>query len=275
MKIGYTEFSFGYAFTENLIRSTGSRPAGAPVFPNLIQEGQLGYDVHIDLPGCPLFFQYKLPELMVRRSAKEISQYRLAGIRAPFFRMPLMRRDLSNQHAILLRTEQQFPNAVYYATPCIAGVNGFNAAYNAGRVHIVSALFSPSDIGPLPDDKHHVIAYRGDLRHAWFCSEPRKIAAFELETVDDKIKGLFGKKRFKTLEVAAESIRRDVLRLAPSQLREAESAIRDRVRTRGASALSRPGIPSRTRRVTEELLVSREIARIALGMDMIVAQPAS
>jgi hypothetical protein len=63
MRIGYTEFSFGYAFTENLIRSSATGPKKAPVFPNLMQEAHKGYDVRIDLPGVPLFFQYKLPEL--------------------------------------------------------------------------------------------------------------------------------------------------------------------------------------------------------------------
>jgi hypothetical protein len=85
MKIGYTEFSFGYAFTENLIRASSTSPVGAPVFPNLIQEAQAGLDVRIDFPACPVFFQYKLPELMTSRRAKEVSKYRLPGIRPRFF----------------------------------------------------------------------------------------------------------------------------------------------------------------------------------------------
>jgi len=40
MKLGYSEFSFGYAFTENLIRSSPKAPNGAPVFPNLVQEAR-------------------------------------------------------------------------------------------------------------------------------------------------------------------------------------------------------------------------------------------
>ena len=74
MKLNYTEFSFGYAFTKNLIRSSSTTRSGAPVFPNLIQEGQLGYDVRIDLPGRPMYFQYKLPELMVRETPVKILQ---------------------------------------------------------------------------------------------------------------------------------------------------------------------------------------------------------
>ena len=102
MKLGFTEFSYGYAFTENLIRSSASGPASAPVFPNLVQEAKLGYDVRIDMPGSPLFFQFKLPELMVRDTAREIAQLGLAGLSTPFFRLPLMRSDISDQHAHLL-----------------------------------------------------------------------------------------------------------------------------------------------------------------------------
>lgn len=275
MKLGYTEFSFGYAFTENLIRAAAARPAGAPVFPNLVQEAQLGYDVHIDLPGCPLFFQYKLPELMVRNSAAEISQHALAGIHVPFFRMPLMRRDLSDQHRLLIRLERRFPNAVFYATPGMANNHSFNAAYNAARVHQRSVFFSPRNIGRLPDDKQHVIAYRNGLSHAWLCSDPRKISAFHFESIGEKVRTLFDDQRFLTLEEASKNIRDEVLRLASPEIRAAEDAIRQRIDTRSAAVLDRPDMDARKRKVLEELLVSREIARVGLGMDMIIAQPAA
>lgn len=72
-RVGYTEFSFGYAFTENLIRGSATALTGAPVFPTLVQEAILGYDGQISFPAAPLFFQYKLPELMTRASASEIA----------------------------------------------------------------------------------------------------------------------------------------------------------------------------------------------------------
>lgn len=275
MRLGYTEFSFGYAFTENLIRAAAARPASAPVFPNLVQEAQLGYDVHIDLPGCPLFFQYKLPELMVRNSAAEISQHALAGIHVPFFRMPLMRRDLSEQHQLLMRLERRFPNAVFYATPGMENNHSFNAAYNAARVHQQSVFFSPRNIGHLPDDKQHAIAYRNGLSHAWLCSEPRRIFAFQFEIVAEKVKTLFDDQRFLVLEEAVENIRAEILRLTSPEIRVAEDAIRQRIRDRNASALDRPDLDARRQKVTEDLLVSREIARVGLGVDMIIAQPAA
>jgi hypothetical protein len=135
MKLGYSEFSFGYAFTENLIPSSPVSPSGAPVFPNLIQEAQLGYDVHINLPGLPLFFQYKLPESMTPSNAGEISKHHLPNLAVPFFRMLLMRRDLSRQHQKLIDLEQKFPGTVLYASPCMHNLSQFNLAYKAARVH--------------------------------------------------------------------------------------------------------------------------------------------
>jgi hypothetical protein len=108
MKVGYTEFSFGYAFTENLIRSSAIAPVGAPVFPNLIQEGSAGYDIRINLPGVPLFFQYKLPELMKKGTAFEIAKYNCPGLSIPFFRMAMMRRDVSRQHELLIELEARY-----------------------------------------------------------------------------------------------------------------------------------------------------------------------
>lgn len=273
MRIGYTEFSFGYAFTENLIRSASARPRSAPVFPNLIQEARLGYDVRIDFPGCPLFFQYKLPKLMVRNTAAEISQHVLAGIHIKFFRMPLMRRDLSHQHQLLIDWEKRFPDAVYYATPGMEDITSFNAAYNAAQVHSQSVFFSPTDIGPLPDDREHVIAYRNGLTYAWLCSEPREIPAFSLKDIEEKAKGLFDQQRFRTLEAAAKIVRQEVLSLVSPQLRTSEDAMRQRIRARRVSLADLPDIDERTREVAEELLVSRELARVGLGLELLVAQP--
>jgi hypothetical protein len=273
MKVGYTEFSFGYAFTENLIRSATARPSGAPVFPNLNQEAQLGYDVRIDLPASPLFFQYKLPELMVRSTAAEISQYALPGIRVPFFRMPLMRRDLSEQHELLLRLERRFPTAVYYATPDIEDNNVFNTAYNAAQVHQQSVLFLPREIGPLPDDKQHIVAYRNGLGRAWLCSEPREIAAFRFEDVEQNATNLLDERRFRTLEDTVAEIRQALLELTSPEVRSSESAIRQRIQVR-VGALAIDPVAVRAREVAVELLVSREIARVGLSLEMIIVQPA-
>jgi hypothetical protein len=274
MKVGYTEFSFGYAFTENLIRWASARPSGAPVFPNLNQEARLGYDVQIDFPASPLFFQYKLPELMVRSTAAEISQHALPGMSVPFFRMPLMRRDLSEQHALLMLLEREFPGTVYYAASEIEDNNTFNNAYNAAQVHHRSVFFSPIDIGALPDDRQHAVAYRNGSGDAWLCSEPREISALRYERIEQKATNLFDQRRFRSLEDTAAEIQHALLNLTSPEVRASEGAIRQRVQARVGSLTVAPAADARAREVAVEVLVSREIARVGLSLDMFIAQPA-
>ena len=273
MKLGFTEFSYGYAFTENLIRSSASGPASAPVFPNLVQEAKLGYDVRIDLPGSPLFFQFKLPELMVRDTAREIAQLGLAGLSTPFFRMPLMRRDLSDQHAHLMQLEAKFPGAVYYASPTCESSSAFNRAYSLGQVHTSSVLISPGAIGPLPDDRSHVVSYAAGSTIAWRCSEPKKVEVVGFEAISNVVTERLTQNSDSSLEETVEQIREKVWPLVPEGLRGAEDAIRDRfpLVPDGVDVGTEEG--ARIRKVTREILVLREVVRVGLGVDFVIAQP--
>ena len=272
MKLGYSEFSFGYAFTENLIRST-ARPTGAPVFLNTFQEGQRGFDVQIDFPGRPLYFQYKLPELMVRNSAAEITKHSLSGLTIPFFRMYLMRSNLSTQHQKLIELENGSPNAVFYAAPGMKDLDAFNDAYNSAKVHCRSVFFSPKEIGPLPDDKQHVIAYNSALNQAWLPSEPREVAALQCKDIEVLVRLSFEEPRYRTLEAAVRSIREQMLPLVPSRIRAAQEDIWERVRMRRTGLSDHMDIDAATQHVVEEILVYREIARVGLGLDLVIAQP--
>lgn len=273
MKLGYSEFSFGYAFTENLIRSSSASPSSAPVFPNLVQEALLGYDVRIDLPASPLFFQYKLPESMTRNSAAEISTHQLAGLVVPFFRMPLMRRDLSRQHRRLIDLEQKFPGAVFYASPGMHNLGEFNLAYKDGRVHERSAFFSPADIGPLPDDKNHTIAYQTNSPVAYFCSQPRPITALNYGELAQNARGLFERPQYRTLESSSRLLRDTVRTLVSPQMRGAEPELAQRVRARRAAEPAGSTRSGHVEQAVEDILVTREMARVDLGVDMLITQP--
>lgn len=273
MKLGYSEFSFGYAFTENLIRSSPAAPSGAPTFPNLVQEAQLGYDVRIDRPGFPLFFQFKLPELMTRNTANEIIKYKIAGLAAPFFRMPLMRRDLSKQHERLIELEKTFPNAVFYASPSLQDLDRFNIAYNNATVHERSAFFSPLEIGSLPDAKDHSVAYEDDATTAYFCSQPREIKAFNYHRVADSARTHFDVPRYRSLESSSQALRASIRSLLSARMRATEGELAQRVSARWSLRVDGAPLPQRTERVVENLLVAREMARIDLGVDMLIAQP--
>ena len=273
MKLGFSEFSYGYAFTENLIRSSAAGPTSAPVFPNLVQEGTLGYDVKIDLPGLPLFFQFKLPELMVRHSAREISQLGLSGLSVPFFRMPLMRRDLSDQHIHLIQLEAQFPNLVFYASPRQDSSTSFNRAYLQTEVHLQSALFSPSDIGRLPDNESHSVSYAAKSRVGWRCSEPIQIKAKTFEAVLSGFIEQIGERAGRTLADTTREIREKVSPLISPELRNAEPEIRDRIESRRRATETGSIVDEPARFVSTELLVVRELVRVGLGVDLLIAQP--
>lgn len=273
MRLGFSEFSFGYAFTENLIRSSAAGPSTAPTFPNLVQEAQLGYDVKIDLPGVPLFFQFKLPKLMMRKSAREISQLALRGLSVPFFRMPLMRRDLSDQHIHLIDLEARFPNSVLYASPLFDSAAGFNRAYGLAEVHRRSALFSPNDIGPMPDDANHTVVYLGTSPIAWRCSEPKAVKLQNFDTIMQAMNSKLDTRSTQTLEDTAREIRKGVWQLMAPELRDAEAKVRDRIEARSRPPDGVADLDDRVRSVSTELLVLRELVRVGLGVDLLIAQP--
>jgi hypothetical protein len=273
VRLGFSEFSFGYAFTENLIRWSATGPSTAPTFPNLVQEAQLGYDVKIDLPGVPLFFQFKLPELMVRETAREISQLGLPGLSVPFFRMPLMRRDLSDQHIHLIGLEARFPNSVLYASPLFENTAGFNSAYGLAEVHRRSALFSPNDIGPLPDDANHSVAYAATSSVGWRCSAPKAVKSQNFDAMVQGVNSDLDRRSKRTLEDTAREIREGVGQFLSPELRDAEPKLRDRIEARNRPSDGAAGIDDRVRTVSTELLVLRELVRVGLGVDLLIAQP--
>jgi len=96
MKPLLSEFSYGYAITEELAAGSVPPLTAAPIFPSLIAEGALGYDVELPFFGAPLFLQFKLSDKLVRHTAAEAREF---GI--PYFRFHLRSRRHSLQHDLL------------------------------------------------------------------------------------------------------------------------------------------------------------------------------
>ncbi|WP_439868978.1 hypothetical protein [Pseudomonas syringae] len=71
MKPEMSEFSYGFAFTNELIHAPDSHVVAAPEFPSLQKEGKPsgGYDVKIPF-GSPLFLQFKLSHFMARTNSE-------------------------------------------------------------------------------------------------------------------------------------------------------------------------------------------------------------
>lgn len=165
----FSEFSYGYALTDNIVHGGFSATGGAPVFPSLFAEGSAGggYDVKIPLYPVPIFLQFKIPQVVGRRSFKMP-----AGFIKPYLRMPLRTRE-PNQHKLLLDLESG-GNIVAYATPNFWETGRLDAYYAVQTVPNQTTYFPPSRIGPLDEESHHV-AYCPGNPDAWVFSEPRKL----------------------------------------------------------------------------------------------------
>jgi hypothetical protein len=165
-----SEFSYGFALTNELIDLAGEPLRAAPIFPSLIEEGRAGggYDVNLDLPGFPLFLQFKRSDCMVRTSAMEVAAPH--NFTPPFYRMKITERSRSAQHDMLLALDDGH-NQVFYAAPRFHTVEELNAAYLAVAVSDRSFYIRPSEIGTLDNASHHVAF---DNTRSLLFSEPRE-----------------------------------------------------------------------------------------------------
>ena len=182
MKAEFSEFSYGFSFTENLIRSQSS-VVSAPRFLTQKQEYKLGYDLAIDLEynnWQPLFFQFKVADILTNRRAREISRHNL-NISPSFFRMKLHKKNFYSQQKALSKLGAKFPNSVFYAAPEFHECCELNRHFVNGNVHERSALFSPVDIEKAcvinyyNANSNHSIAYEKNSGHGWLCSKPQEI----------------------------------------------------------------------------------------------------
>lgn len=186
MKADFSEFSYGFALTRELIDRTSINNSTAPIFPSLLEEGRYGgHDVEINFSGFPLFIQFKLSEYMKEKTSKEWNVYG-----EPYYRFSLRPSSKSQQHDLLLDLEAKYGN-VYYAAPAFYKAEEFNKSYFSKEVIDDSVFLSPSTIGTLPDNKEHRIVFQADSNIGYFCSKPRKINVYPGE---DIIHNLFERK---------------------------------------------------------------------------------
>jgi hypothetical protein len=165
-----SEFSYGFALTNEIVGWTALK--AAPVFPSLIEEGKKGggYDVKLDMPGIPLYLQFKRADGMLRNTARELSQHGLP-LALPFYRFPITQAKKSQQHELLLELDDG-TNEVYYAAPRFHELDEINQAWSKQTVAAKSIFVRPRDIGSLDAEAHHVSF---DRHRAFLCSNPREV----------------------------------------------------------------------------------------------------
>ena len=170
--LDFSEFTFGFALTENFSRSKSLR--GVPVFPSLKEEGQKtgGYDVALDDgKGLPLLLQFKVPQVVTRRSALMPT-----GFSPPYYRVHLRCRvndEGFSQHSVLLEQEKR-GFEVYYVAPRFHKRSTLDSLFVNGQVVDYSAFFTPIDVGNLTDEAHHV-AYSSVSNVGWLRSEASRM----------------------------------------------------------------------------------------------------
>ena len=111
--------------------------------------------MRLDLPGVPLFLQFKLCDQMTRRTCREARQRNFS---VPCYRMHLRPARSSRQHEMLLDLETAGQD-VYYCAPQFHKPTELNSAFLQRAVRDRSVWIRPSDIGVLPDDRDHHMSF--------------------------------------------------------------------------------------------------------------------
>jgi len=173
MRPEISEFSYGFAVTNELIHLHGTNLTAAPIFPSLYQEGQPGggWDVMLQRPGLPLFLQFKLSHCLMRSNAKEYrdGSFSTGFTQRPYYRMYIRSAEHSSQHEMLVDWEQ-LGNEVYYVAPAFHQHVELNNYFLNHRVTLLSGWFKPSWVGPLPDLSDHYVAFQIPGAQ-YFCSK--------------------------------------------------------------------------------------------------------
>jgi hypothetical protein len=269
----FSEFSYGYAMTDNILHSGLPHSSHAPVFPSQFAEGRPGggYDVMIPLRPVPVFLQFKIPQVVRRRSNQTPPSYDV-----PYLRMHL-RTWRPNQHQLMLDLEGT-GKLVYYATPDFWTKRKLDEHFTNGRVHERSWYIPPGRIGAL-DDQPHYVAYRLGSNVGWRHSELEKLEGrFDAENFAREINAAVQKARpqeplsflSRIKHDIAEITRTEIMELQP-QLAELEIYTEKREPIKGKTADSNAKAEMKQRRLIRQAM--REVSylsQVRLGCSFLI-----
>jgi hypothetical protein len=176
----FSEFSYGFVLTHELVNRFRGEIVGAPTLPSLKAEGQQGgYDVSIPARGYTVFLQFKTSQCMVQKSAKEWADY---GHR--YYRFPIRPASYSKQHALLLDlARENTAHLVAYVAPAFHDLANLNHYFLVGEVALHSVWVPVASIGPISDNEEHWLTFDAPLAKARFWSEPRNVKTLEADEI--------------------------------------------------------------------------------------------
>lgn len=210
MYSNFSEFSYGYAVTEEMVNSLGNI-ASCPYFPSLREEGNTGggYDVKIlDRKGFIIYLQFKLSDKMVKSSCFEVKNGLFSNPPIMRFHLRPPKSKFSNihQHALLL-TLNSINQHVYYIAPRFNEIAELNTFYVNNEILINSAFVRPEDIGTITDDESHCVSFEPNGRTFYFSSKSRKIPSYTIDGLKNEIQLKLETENRSIREILLESIK--------------------------------------------------------------------
>lgn len=162
----FSETQFSFCFTFEFIKSFFP-VIPLPLFPSTVREGMAGgYDVNID---GNIFFQFKVPRVFTRRTAKVAVRWDRHGKKFYVFKIKTNGKQFE-----LLKGIKTTTNEVYYCAPEFASIAELEDLYYKYQIVNHSAWF-PIEAFPPPNSGNHELTYSAGGTTGVLYSEPRSI----------------------------------------------------------------------------------------------------
>lgn len=181
--IGFSEFSFGFAFLEEQLFRYRSGMRCAPILPSLREEAVQGFDAHLPARGIDFYYQFKISDYLWRKNATYLSD---GTYSMPYYRFWV---DTA-QHQRLFRLAQH-KHYTFYVAPRMRNRETFDNAFLTNTVTPRSVLVPVHDCGKI-NDTGHCITVPENSRGWKFHSEAKH---FESEINGEELEGFIEKSR--------------------------------------------------------------------------------
>ncbi len=183
MATDFSEFSFGFAFTHEYVNRNPGLKA-APELPSLIKEAEGGYDLKLDYPGHPKYFQFKLSTYLNRSNAIHWEDHDCAHYRVRLTTRPRPRRPTRTDQHSRLKGLAENVDDVFYIAPRFHREDEFNRLFLQGSV-TDNCLWAPlKDLHWVPKhdtEVHYLTFTRDQMEPLWHSEATRLEGKFTAE----------------------------------------------------------------------------------------------
>ena len=148
-----------------------------PYLPSTSREGKLGYDVALELPGIPLFLQFKIGHKRKHFVRGKYSKLECppSKLKRPFWKYDIDTAKTQGQFQMLLQADKLKKAQVCYLAPRFTDWSEYDEYYRSASIIKNSMCVSPGCIwdamkrGRLTSGEHRIVY---DENCAYVCSKP-------------------------------------------------------------------------------------------------------